>query len=49
MIGVPDPKHGCGRLDREHESEIIPCSVQLDDRLSVCVSEATEYVILGDT
>jgi hypothetical protein len=26
----------------------IPCSVQLDGRLSVCVSEATEDVILGD-
>jgi hypothetical protein len=28
--------------------ESIPCSVHLDDRLSVCVSEATEDVILGD-
>jgi hypothetical protein len=28
--------------------ESIPCSVQLDDRFSVCVSEATENVILGD-
>jgi hypothetical protein len=28
--------------------ESIPCSVQLDDRLSLFVSEATEDVILGD-
>jgi hypothetical protein len=48
LIGDPDPEHGCGTLDREHELESIPCSVQLDDRLSVCVSEATEDVILGD-
>jgi hypothetical protein len=47
MMGVPDPEHGCGTLDREHELESIPCSVQLDDRLSVSVSEATEDVILG--
>jgi hypothetical protein len=48
LIGNPDPEHGCSSLDREHELAIIPCSVQLDDRLSVCVSEATEDVILGD-
>jgi hypothetical protein len=48
MMGVPDPEHGCGTLDREHELESIPCSVQLDDRLSVSVSEATEDVILRD-
>jgi hypothetical protein len=48
LIGVPDPEHGCGRLDSEHELESILCSAQLDNRLSVCVSEATEDVILGD-
>jgi hypothetical protein len=48
LMGVPDPEHGCGTLDREHELESIPCSVQLDDRLSVSVSEATEDVILRD-
>jgi hypothetical protein len=48
LIGVPDPEHVCGRLDSEHELEIIPCSAQLDYRLSVRVSEATEDVILGD-
>jgi hypothetical protein len=48
LTGDPDPEHGCGSLDREHELESIPCSVQLDERLSVCVSEATEDVILGD-
>jgi hypothetical protein len=48
LIGVPYPEHGCGSGDREHELESIPCSVQLEDRLSVCVSEATEDVILGD-
>jgi hypothetical protein len=48
LIGVPDPEHGCGSDDREHELESIPCNVQLGDRLSVCVSEATEDVILGD-
>jgi hypothetical protein len=48
LIGVPAPEHGCGSLDREHELESTPCTVQLDDRLSVCVSEATEDVILGD-
>jgi hypothetical protein len=39
LIGDTDPEHGCGTLDREHELESIPCSVELDDRLSVCVSE----------
>jgi hypothetical protein len=48
LIGVPDPEHGRGSLDREHEVERIPYSAQLDDRLSVCVSEAKEDVILGD-
>jgi hypothetical protein len=48
MIGVPDHEHGCGSLNRENKLESIPCSVQLDNRLSVYVSEATEYVILGD-
>jgi hypothetical protein len=38
LIGVLDPEHGCGSLDREHELESIPFSVQLDDSLSVCVS-----------
>jgi hypothetical protein len=46
LIEVPDPEHECGSLDRKHELESIPCSVQLDYRLSVCVSEATEDVIL---
>jgi hypothetical protein len=32
LMEVPDPEHGCGTLDREHEWERIPCSVQLDDR-----------------
>jgi hypothetical protein len=49
MMGVPDPEHGCVTLAREHELESIPCSVQFDDILSVCVSEVTEYFILGDT
>jgi hypothetical protein len=48
LMGVPDPEHGCGTLDTEHELKSIPCSVQLDDRLSVSVSEATEDVILRD-
>jgi hypothetical protein len=48
LIGYPDPEHGCGSLDREHELESIPCSVQLDDRLCVCVSGSTEDVIVGD-
>jgi hypothetical protein len=48
LIGDPDPEHGCGSLDREHELESIPCSVQLDARFSVCVSEATKDVNLGD-
>jgi hypothetical protein len=48
LIGFPDPEHGCGSGDREHELENIPCSVQLEDRLSLCVSEAKEDVILGD-
>jgi hypothetical protein len=47
-MGVPDPEHGCGSGDREPELGIIPCSVQLEDRLSVWVSEATKDVILGD-
>jgi hypothetical protein len=46
LIGVSDPEHRCGRLDSEHDLEIIPCSAQFDDRFSVCVSKATEYVIL---
>jgi hypothetical protein len=48
LTGDPDPEHGCGSSGREHELESIPFSVQLDDRLSVCVSKATEDVILGD-
>jgi hypothetical protein len=48
LVGVPDPENGRGSGDREHELEIIPCSAQMDDTLSVCVSEATEYIILGD-
>jgi hypothetical protein len=34
LIWVPDPEHGCGSGDKDHELEIIPCSVQLEDRLS---------------
>jgi hypothetical protein len=48
LIEDPDPEHGCGSLDREHELGSFPCSVQLEDRLSVCVSDAREDVILGD-
>jgi hypothetical protein len=48
LVGVPDPEHGRGSGDRERELENIPCSAQMDDTLSVCVSEATEDIILGD-
>jgi hypothetical protein len=26
LIGVPDPEHARGSIDREHELESIPCS-----------------------
>jgi hypothetical protein len=27
LTGAADPEHGCGRGEREHELESIPCSV----------------------
>jgi hypothetical protein len=47
-IGVPDPEHGYGSGDIEHELEIDCSSLQLEDKMSVCDLETTEDVILGD-
>ena len=48
LTGRSDSGRGCGSGDRENESESNPSSARLEDRLSACVSEPTEDVILGD-